>query len=369
VRRVLLVEDLPQVADHLKTLLGNDPEIQVTGVQAQADAAIAQVASDKPEVVLVDALLQGKVTGFDVAKRIRAASPGTRIVMVTVPQKPVEPRPQEAIDAVFVLPGGANELGTAIGAEKAKGGGPGQGTPVAVYSPKGGTGRTLIAVNLACVLRRQGSTVAMVDGVMQFGTVRHLLQVPPEARSIVDVPTGGGMKMALPESLWEGPGGVQFLLAPPRPEQAELVNAPDLSQAVGVLAESHQYVIIDTPTRLSDDTLALLDAAKVILLVATYAGPAIAHARAAIETFDMLGYRKQKPILVVINHADETGGLSRGALEHALGIPVAAEIPTDRKLVADSLAKQEPFVLSAPTSPLSQAVSALATTLIAQQRK
>jgi len=367
-RRVLVVEDLPQVADHLKVLLGHDPDILVTGVQASADAAITEIATEKPEVVLVDALLQGKVTGFEVAKRIRAASPGTRIVIVTVPQKPVTPRPEEAIDAVFVLPGGANELGSAIGAIK-KGGGPGQGNVVAVYSPKGGTGRTLITVNLACVLRRQGSTVAVLDGVTQFGAVRHLVQVPPDAHSIIDVPAGGAMKMALPDSLWEGPGGVHFLLAPPRPEQAELVNAPDLAQAVGVLSETHDYVIVDTPPRLSDDTLALLDASRVILLVLTYSGPAIANARAAIETFDMLGYRKQKPILVVINHADETAGLSRGALEHALGLPVAAEIPTDRKLVAESVAKQEPFVLSAPTSHLSQAMGALATALIAQQRR
>jgi len=368
-RRVLLVEDLPQVADHLKTLLGHDPEIQVSGVQGQADAAIAQASTEKPEVVLVDALLQGKVSGFEVAKRIRKASPGTRIVVVTVPQKPVTARPEEAIDAVFVLPGGANELGSAIGAEKMGGGPGGQGQVVAVYSPMGGSGRTLIAVNLACVLRRQGSTVAVLDGVMQFGGVRHLLQVPPEARSLIDVPAGGGMKMALPESLWEGPGGVNFLLAPPRPEQAELVNAPDLHQAVGILAESHEFVIVDTPPRLSDDTLALLDAAKAILLVVTYGGPAIANARAAIETFDMLGYRKQKPILVVINHADETAGMSRAGLEHALGLPVAAEIPTDRKLVAESVAKQEPFVLSTPTAAISQAVGALATVLVAQQRK
>ena len=366
-RRVLLVEDLPQVADHLKTLVGNDPEIQVMGVQGEAEAAIAQATSEKPDVVLVDALLQGKITGFEVAKRIRAASPATRIVMVTVPQKPVEPRPEQAIDAVFVLPGGAQELTIALGAEKKSGGG--QGTPVAVYSPKGGTGRTLLTVNLACVLRRQGSTVVVLDGVTQFGAVRHLVQVPPEARSIIDVPAGPGMKTALPEALWEGPGGVHFLFAPPRPEQADLVNAPDLSQAAGLLAETHQYVLLDTPSRLSDDTLALLDAAKVILLVTTYGGPAIANARAAIETFDMLGYRKQKPILVVINHSDETAGLSRGSLEHALGLPIAAEIPTDRKLVEQSVAKQEPFVLSAPTAAISQAIGTLATALLAQQRK
>ena len=367
-KRVLLVEDLPQVADHLKGLLGRDQETQVIGVQTQPDAAVAQATTEKPEVVLVDYFLGGKENiGAQVAKRIRAGSPGTRIVMVTVPQKPVAPRPEEGIDAVFVLPGGANELLQALGSEKQGGGAKGGAT--AVYSPKGGSGKTLIAVNLATVLRRQGSSVVVMDGVMQFGSVRHLVQVPPDARSIVDLPPGGAMKAAMPEALWEGPAGVHYLFAPPRPEQADLVAASELQNAVAILSETHDHVIVDTPSRLGDDALGILDAAKIILVVVTYGGPAIATARAAIETFDMLGYRKQKPILVVISQSDETGGLSRGALEHALGLPVAAEIPADRKLVAESLARQEPFTVSAPTAPISQAFGALATALIAQQRK
>src|SRR5439155_1228036 len=125
-----------------------------------ADAGIAQATTEKPDAVLVDALLAGRVTGFDVAKRIRAASPGTRIVIITVPQRPVDPRPDQGIDAVFVLPGGANELATALGGGKdSKHEGTGQ--VIAVYSPKGGVGKTTLAVNLACVLRRNGASVAL----------------------------------------------------------------------------------------------------------------------------------------------------------------------------------------------------------------
>ena len=366
-RRVLIVEDLPQVAEHLKGLIGREEGLEIIGVQAQAEAALVQAATEKPDIALVDALLQGKVGGPEVAKRIRASSPGTRIVVVTVPQKPVVPRPEEGIDAVFVLPGGAQELVKAIGADQPESAAKAGAT--AVYSPKGGTGKTLIAVNLATLLRRQGSSVAVLDGVMQFGAVRHLLQVPPEQRSIVDLPPGAAMKTAMAESLWEGPGGVQYLLAPPRPEQADLVAPSELGNAVTILAEGHDHVVVDTPGRLADDALAILDAARTILLVVTYGGPAIASARAALDTFEMLGYRKSKPVLAVISQADETGGLSRGALEHALGVPIAAEIPTDRKLVAESLARQEPFVVSSPTAPISQAFTVLANALVAQKRK
>ena len=367
-KRVLLIEDLPQVAEHLKGMLGREQDVEVAGVQSQAEAAIAQATTEKPDVVLVDALLQGKLNGLDVAKRIRAASPGTRIVVVTVPQKPVDPRPDQGIDAVFVLPGGANELAQALGGSKDQRH-QGKGQVIAVYSPKGGTGKTTIAVNLACVLRRNGASVALFDGVMQFGAVRHLLPVPPSTRSIVDLPAGAAMRASLAEAIWEGPGGVAVLLAPPRPEEADLVAATELANAIGLLADTHDYVIVDTPVRLSDDTLAILDASSAILMVVTYMGATIANTRAAIDTFEALGYKGQKPILLVVNQSDSTAGLSKGGMEHALNLPVVGEIPSDWKLVSESNNKQTPFVLANATAPASQAVAALAAALVSQQRK
>ena len=366
-KRVLLIEDLPQVAQHLQSMLAREQDVELAGVQSQAEAAIAQATTEKPDIVMVDALLQGKITGFDIAKRVRDASPGTRIVMVTVPQRPVEPKPELGIDAVFVLPGGANELGTALNIGKAAKAA--KGNVVAIYSPKGGTGKTTIAINLACVLRRQGKAVALLDGVMQFGAVRHVLQVPPTTRSFVDLPAAGAMKTSINEVLWEGPGGVHFLLAPARPEESDLVQASDIATAMGLLSENHDYVIVDTPARLTEDTLAILDAATLILIVVTYMSATIANARAAIDTFEALGYKGQKPILLVVNQADTAGGMSKGGVEHALNLPVIGEVPTDWKIVSESLNKQNPFVLANPTTPVSKAVEALAVALVSQQRK
>ena len=138
---------------------------------------------------------------------------------------------------------------------------------------------------------------------------------------------------------------------------------------MGFLAETHDYVIVDTPGRLTEDTLAMLDAATLILIVVTYMTAAVANARAAIDTFEALGYKGQKPILLVVNQSDTASGMSRGGLEHALNLPVIGEIPTDWKTVSDSLNKQTPFVVSHPTSPISKAIDALAIGLVSQQRK
>lgn len=370
-KRVLLIEDLPQVAEHLKGLLGREQEAQIAGVQNNPEAGIAQATTERPDVVMVDALMQGKLSGFEIAKRIRAASPGTRIVMVTVPQKPVAPRPDEGIDAVFVLPGGANELTQALGVGGKAGGWKkgGKGQMVAVYSPKGGTGKTTIAVNLACTLRRNGASVALLDGVMQFGSVRHMFEVPPQTRSIVDLPAGAAMRNSINEALWEGPGGVDVLLAPPRPEEADLVAPGEIANAMDLLAETHDYVVIDAPSRLSEDTLAILDAANVILLVVTYTGATIANARAAVDTFEALGYKSQKQILLVVNQSDMMGGMSKGGLEHAMSLAVIGEIPSDWKLVSESSNKHQPLVLVNPGAPVSQSINKLAMTLVSQQRR
>src|SRR6266498_3712738 len=291
-KRVLLIEDLPQVAQHLQSMLAREKEIEVAGVQSDPAAAIAQIATEKPDIVMLDGFLGGKQDfsiALDVAKRIRTASAGTRIIMVTVPQKGLDPKSETMVDAVFVLPGGANELAQVLGVGRAAR--PQNGLMIAVYSPKGGTGKTTLAVNLATVLRRQGHSVALMDGVMQFGSVRHVLQVPPATRSIVDLPTGQGMRTSLSEVLWEGPSGVAVLLAPPRPEEAELMAAPDVAMAMQLLAEDHDYVIVDAPSKLGEETLAMLDVADIILLVVTYMQASIANTRAAVDTFEALGYK------------------------------------------------------------------------------
>jgi pilus assembly protein CpaE len=370
VKRVVLVEDLPQVAEHLRGMLLRQPDVEVAGIHVAADAAMQQVSTEKPDVILIDALLQDKrISPHDMAKRVRAASPGTRVIVVTVPQRPMTAKPEDGIDAIFVLPGGANELGDAIGVKKKELDKKGTGEIIAVYSPKGGTGKTTIALNLACFLRRNGAAVALMDAQMQFGGLRPLVQTPQSSRSIIDLPTGAALAPSISEALWEGPGGVTMLLAPPKPEEADLVANAEIANAVNVLATKFDYVIVDTPSRLGDDALAVLDNATMIVFVVTYDAAAIANAQLALETFGALGYRGSKPIFLVVNRADLTAGLSKNAIEHALSLPIVGEIPNDVKTVPEAMNKQNPFVLGAPNAPASQAIGHLAATLITKRKQ
>src|SRR5207244_11195459 len=108
-----------------------------------------------------------------------------------------------------------------------------------------------------------------------FGSVRHVLQVPPATRSFVDLPTAGAMRTSLAEVLWEGPSGVHVLLAPGKAEEVDLIQGGDIGSAMNMLAESHTYVIVDTHSRLAEDALPTLDAAKLSLMIGTCMKPSL----------------------------------------------------------------------------------------------
>ena len=58
--RLLVVEDVPQVASHMRALLQAQSQIKILDVITAGDRAVGAVSEYKPDVVIVDALLQGK---------------------------------------------------------------------------------------------------------------------------------------------------------------------------------------------------------------------------------------------------------------------------------------------------------------------
>src|SRR5437762_2019973 len=113
---------------------------------------------------------------------------------------------------------------------------------VALFSPKGGVGRTTLAYNLAVSLG-VGHRVCLVDGSLQFSDLRGLLRVPAVAPSIVNLPTDRIREADLADVVWKDPSGIDILLAPPRVEMAEMVTTRDSEQAIGIIRTPYQFVI------------------------------------------------------------------------------------------------------------------------------
>ncbi len=367
--RLLVVEDVPQVASHVRSLLNAQSQIKMLDVVTAGDRAVEAVGELKPDVVIVDALLQGRMNGQKVAEEIRRAEPQVGIIMLTVPQNPVSENPDRGVDAVLKMPFTGFDLTTMIrrvgearAVESARAG----SLVVSLFSPKGGVGRTTLAYNVAVALGSQ-HRVCLIDGSLQFSDLRGLLRVPTVAPSIVNLPTDRIREQDLTDVMWRDPSGIDILLAPPRVEMAEMVTTRDIEKVLSLLRQIYEVVIIDTRAALSDDVLVFLDSADLILQVLTYDAMAIRGLAMSAETFAAIGYPPSK-LATILNRSDSSGGFSKADVEQALGSPIDFEVVSDGHLVLAANNEGNAFVASSPESPIAQGVQRIAESLASRLR-
>src|ERR687891_1247515 len=368
--RLLIVEDVPQVASHMRSLLHAQSQIKMLDVVTAGDRAVASVSEMKPDVVIVDALLQGRVSGLQVAEQIRRAEPGVGIIMLTVPQNPVRENPDRGIDAVLRMPFTGFDLTTMIrrvGETRALESAHAGSLVVSLFSPKGGVGRTTLAYNIAVALGQE-HRVCLVDGSLQFSDLRGLLRVPAVAPSIVNLPTDRIRDQDLADVTWRDPSGIDILLAPPRIEMAEMVTTRDVEKVLSLLRQLYEFVIIDTRAALSEDVLVFLDTADLILQVLTYDSMAIRSLAMSAETFSAIGYPPSK-LATILNRSDAAGGFDKADVEQALGSKIDFEVVSDGHLVLASNNEGSAFVTARPDAPISQGVKRIADSLAAHLRE
>lgn len=364
--RLLLVEDVPQVAQYIRDLLSAQTQVKVLDVMNDGRNVPQRVEQLRPDVLMVDALLQGKVRGLQVAEQVRRSGASLPIVVLTVPQNQVQVDPSKGVDHVLRMPFSGYELintvQNAMTAWQATASPEAKSLVVAVFASKGGVGRTTIAFNLAvCIARTSGRNTVVVDGSLQYADLRSLLKVPSDAPSILDLPTDRIQDSDLSDVLWRDPSGIDILLAPPRPEMAEMVSTRDVDKVLSLLRRVYGVVVIDTPSGLSEVVLSFLDHSDVVLQVVNQEATTIHNTRAAHETFRAMGYPVSK-IHYLLNRADPSG-MDPKQLQEALGKAPEFALSSDGHLVVDSNNQGMPFVLAQPEAVISKELTRIAASL------
>jgi pilus assembly protein CpaE len=360
--RILLVEDVPQVVERVRELLRSQTTIKLVAVASDGRRVADDIAEHRPDVVLVDTLLQGRVKGPAVIERLRRTRNPLPTVAITLSDRPLPSGVADRVDSVVTLPCGTFELIRAVRDAMTAGSARNPtlaSRVVAVFSAKGGVGKTTIALNLAVALKELGLRTALVDGCLQFGDLRRLLGVADGLPSIIDLPTDSVRSSDLSELMMIGPSGVEVLLAPPRLEQAELITTRDLDKILDMLRRTHHAVVIDTPSSLGETTLALLDAADVIIQVVTPETAALDITRLAAEAFAGIGYPQPK-LQLLLNRADTQGSISLGQVRRIFGRDPDFTVSSDWALVAHCNAQGLPFVAASPDAAVSTEVRGVA---------
>ncbi len=386
--KVLIVDDIPETREHLSRLLGLERDLDVAGTAGTGEEAIKVAMELRPDVIVMDINMPG-MDGVAAAEIISQRLPTSPIIMMSVHGEAMQLK--RAISAgareFLVKPFSGDEFSASIRTvfereiarrsqvdsslptvpTPANPSEDGEHQVIAVFSPKGGAGRTTIATNLAVALHREtGARVCLVDANLQFGDVGVLLNLNPKDRSIADaVETGDPDGDIVDSCVIDHSTGIRVLLAPPTPEGADLVTAHHMRQIVDHLRIGHEYVVIDLPSGLSDMSLAVMDAADTILVMTALEITTIKNVRLFLEVAEQLEYARSK-IRLVINRADSAQGIRIADVEASVRRPIDGTIVSDGRLSVLAVNRGVPFVVSHPDSPLSRDVVKLARTLVGE---
>jgi pilus assembly protein CpaE len=364
--RLLLVEDVPQVAQYIRGLLNSQASVKLLDVLSDGSKVMPQVQQLRPDVILVDALLQGRVKGLPLAEQILAAGYGIPVIILTVPQNPVAADPGKGIHGVLAMPFSGFDLMNRIAQVRkdfAQLSTTGSSRIYSVFAPKGGVGKTTLAFNLAVALGQADQRTVLIDGSLQFGDLRALLKVPVDAPSILDLPTDRVAESDLQDVLWRDPSGIDILLAPPRVEMAEMVTSRDIDKILSLLRRVYGAIVIDMSAALNDINLAFLDLSDTIVEIVTYDSTTIRNTVAVADAFRMIGYPASK-VRYLVNRADSPGGIDPVDLERALGRVPEHRVVSDGMLVVQSNNEGVPFVLANPAAQISQDLHLVAAELL-----
>ncbi len=233
------------------------------------------------------------------------------------------------------------------------------GRVITVFSPKGGTGKTATASNLAAVLAKEGRKTLLLDLDLQFGDAAIVMGVEPE-KTIYDLVLAPGELdiEKLAGYTTKHPCGLDILPAPLRPEDAELVTESKITRLLEVARECYDVIVVDTSPFFHGPMLATLDRTDELLVLCGLDVPTLKNVRLAMQTLELLSFPTRR-IRFVLNRANTKVGLNKREVENALKVTVHSEVPSDR-IVPVCVNRGTPAVLAEPSSEFAKAIVELA---------
>lgn len=366
---VLIVDDAADTRSSIRRLLGLSLGMQVVGEADNGEEAIRKVNQLNPNVVLMDINMPG-MDGITATEKICAAHPHTVVIVISV-QGEMEYLRKAMIAGAkdyLVKPFGADELVDCIQktwereSQRRAQAGPQAGGVVekrpgkviAVFSPKGGVGKTTLAVNVAAVLASDRKLkVCVVDLSLQFGDACVFLSLIPR-RTISDLVSEQTIdRDTLSPYLMNHPCGIKVLPAPLSPEYAEYIVPEHVTRTLSTCRELFDYVIVDMPASFQDVALAALDASDRIFMMGNMDMASLKNMKLSLELMKRLNYSKEK-VFLILNQAGYDYGIRFADLEPALGRKVDFYIHHDDLVAMVSANRGLPLVLDQPDSKLAK---------------
>lgn len=398
--RLMIVDDVPDTTENVQKLLYFERDIQVIATATRGREAIAKAVHLVPDIILMD-INMPDMDGLQAAQMILQQVP-TRIVMMSVQAEPEYlqrallvgargylTKPFTSDQLVDTLRSAAQvqvqhpsgpDMGPGPGHPNGNGHNRGQRADypppppqypaplstrarqhvIAVFSGKGGVGRSVVALNLAMMLRQvTQERVALIDANLQAGDIHVLLNMNTPS-SIDDLREADSLDAEIiHHSMAVHDSGLMVLRAPLQPESAERFTEEEMKRIMVDLRENFDFLVVDMSTNYSEANLMILEMADQIVLVTTLELTSLNKVTRFFEVAGRLGFPEHK-IVLVCNRVQTYYGIKPQQLENQLRHKVAAVFPEENQLMVNAVNRGIPFVLYQKNHPVTKQFNVLA---------
>ena len=377
----MVVDDIQQTRENVIRSLNFHPNIEIVATASNGEQAIEFARKTKPDVVLMDVNMPD-MDGITATTGVKKVVPYTQVIILTV-QDDVDymrkamlagardflTKPPMIDDLIQAVEGAsaiartersktiqASRIARSVAQPVTR-----RGHIITIYGPKGGVGCTTIASNLAVALSDDETRVVLVDADLLYGdvavyfnehSVNTLADLTPRAQDLDPE--------VIEDVLITHSSGVKLLSAP-RPEDAEEINSGQFSDLINYLRTMFTYVIIDTSTKLSDITIAALDASDLLILITGHGIPDISRTQKSLDLLPLLKFDPENTV-VVMNQYDKRINISPEKVAKSFNKEIPVVFPKDDRIVIPSVNRGEPFMLRSGimSRPIGKAMRSLA---------
>jgi pilus assembly protein CpaE len=295
-----------------------DPELVVVG--ADVDLRSTELIVPEIDRLFPSATILCLVARYEVASVLTLLRLGARDV---IPETGTLREFREAVEPVLHIAQSRHERSSRPTGEVRR-------RIITIISPKGGSGKTTLAVNLAVGLaHRAPNQVVLLDLDVQFGNCGSALGLSPEYSLVEAVEAASHERSVLKVFLASHPSGLTVLAPPDDLVAADDIEQDQMKMTLAAFAEEFPVVVVDTASGLDRFGLAAMEQSTDLLVVSTTDVPAIQAARRQLDVLDEVGFISQRRTFV-LNRANAKVGLSVAEIEAAIGLEAVFKIPSTR---------------------------------------
>ena len=370
---VVIIHRDPLERTSIRAALEALPGVQVAGERPDLRSGIALAHQTRPQILVME-LSPPIDDGLSAAAQFHMQNPNCAIFLVT-----------DAFDSdtlLRALRAGATEVlrrpldrsalsqsierVAAVNAQRS-GRGSGEGrSVVTVFSNKGGSGISTIAVNLAMSMR--GLThrdVALADFDYQSGDAAFMLGITPKY-SVADIVEGARIDSAtVQDALMKHRTGLKVLPQPEQLDRVAGVTPEQVGNMLEILYSTHDRVVVDCPHVFNEYTVEIFDRSQTILLVTELSIPSVRAARRSLDILTKLNFMSTPDrVRLVVNRFNQQSAIDTDQIADTLGIPVFGTIANDYSAVSRSINMGEPLCGEPNESQAARDIHAIARKLV-----